>query len=235
MRKQVLAVLVVVAALVGVGGAAAAGFVLSPVTMAVNPAESLSTFTTVTNAEEKPVEFTAEVMLWTQKDGKEVLTPARDALVSPMRFKVAPGKSQVVRIALRSTPKVPSVTYRLVLRQELQPEAAPEGRSSVTPRYVFSLPVFVEKLEARPALSVTAQRLDGRVQLVFRNAGSGYAVLRQMQVTAGERRADLGNQYVLPGSTMVVPLPAELSGVPSLVLTGQDADQKVTRVNVNVP
>lgn len=226
---------IVAAAVLTLGTTHAARFVLSPVTMSVNPAESLSTFTTVTNSEEKPVEFTAEVMLWTQKDGKEVLTPARDALVSPVRFKVAPGKAQVVRIALRSTPKVSSVTYRLVLRQELQPEAATEGRSSVTPRYVFSLPVFVEKPDARPALSVTAQRVDGRVQLVFRNVGSGYAVLRQMQVVAGERRADLGNQYVLPGSTMVVTLPAELAGVSGLVLTGQDADQKVTRVNVNVP
>ncbi|RJF74497.1 molecular chaperone [Deinococcus cavernae] len=215
--------------------ASAAKFVLSPVTMSLNPAEALSTSTTLTNGDTVPVEFTAELLLWTQENGKDVLVPTRDAVVSPMRFKVAPGKSQVIRLALRNAPRNPSATYRLILRQQLNAPVATDQKMTITPRYVFSLPLFVERPEARAQVSLTAQRLPGGAQLVFSNSGTGYAVYRSVVVGATEKSVPLGNVYVLPGSTVTLPLPPELLGASTLNFSGVDAAAQEMKVTLHVP
>lgn len=216
------------------GWGEAARFVLSPVILNLQSSEALTTSTTITNTDTVPAEFTAEVLLWTQKDGKDVLVPTRDAVVSPMTFKVAPGRSQVVRVALRRPPTAASMTFRLMLRQQVQPAAPSSANVSITPRYVFSLPLFAEKAAAQPNVTLSAvQRADG-AYLVFSNTGSGYGVFRKIRLSAGGQVTELGNQYVLSGSIMEVKLPPALTGVKVLEFTAEDAQQKPSRATLNV-
>lgn len=218
----------------GVSFAGAARFVLSPVLLTLDPAQGLTTSTTVTNTDTAPAEFTAEVLAWTQQDGQDVLTPTRDAVVSPARFAVAPGRSQVVRVALRRAPTTASATYRLVLRQTVQPTTTTTGAVTITPRYVFSLPVFAERPAARPNVAVSAVRQDGGAALILRNTGDGYGVFRKLQVSAAGRTVEIGNQYVLSGTAVTLKLPAELSAATAFELVGEDAAQRPVRLTVNV-
>lgn len=225
-----------VALLMGVllaGQVDAARFVMSPVLLNLNPAQGLTTSTTVTNTDTDEAAFTAEVMAWTQRDGKDVLVPTRDAVVSPGSFTVAAGRSQVVRVALRQTPTSASVTYRLILRQKVT--AAPSGAAgaTITPRYVFSLPLFVERPAAKPQVSVTLSPAGAPRALVLRNSGDGYGAFRNIRVTAGGQAFDLGAQYVLSGSEMQVPLPAEAQNAATLEFTATDRDQKPVRLMVD--
>lgn len=222
------------ALLASAGSVQAARFVLSPVLLSLDPAQALTTSTTVTNTDSVPAEFTAEVLAWTQQGGQDVLVPTRDALVSPTRFTVAPGRSQVVRVALRRAPADASATYRLVLRQNVQPAPAAGGAVTITPRYVFSLPVFAERAAARPNIAVSAVRQDGGTALVFRNTGDGYGVFRKLQVRAGGRTVEAGNQYVLSGAVMTLKLPAELGSAATFDLSAEDADQRPVRLTVDV-
>ncbi|WP_232337921.1 fimbrial biogenesis chaperone [Deinococcus arboris] len=226
--------LVLAAALCALGQAQAAKFVLSPVLLNLNPAQSLTTATTITNTDGAPTAFTAEVLAWTQKDGQDVLVPTRDAIVSPMTFTVAPGKSQVVRVALRQAPNTASVTYRLILRQKVQPQPTSSGSVTITPRYVFSLPLFVERQSARAGVTISAAPRAEGTSLVFKNAGDGYGVFRNIKVTAAGRTFELGNQYVLSGATMELKLPAELKDVRALEFAADDANQKPVKVTLNV-
>ncbi|OLV18632.1 fimbrial biogenesis chaperone [Deinococcus marmoris] len=218
-----------------VSPAQAAKFVLSPVLLNLQPAQGLTTSTTITNTDTVPAEFTAEVLLWTQKDGKEVLVPTRDAVVSPMNFKVAPGRSQVVRVALRRPPTAASVTFRLMIRQQVQPAAAGSSSVTITPRYVFSLPLFAEKAGAQPNVALSAVQRDGATYLVFNNTGNGYGVFRNIRLSGGGQSAELGNQYVLSGSTMELKLPPTLTGARVLEFSAEDVGQKPTRATLNVP
>lgn len=229
--KRVLMLAGVLAAL---GQAHAAKFVLSPVLLTVNPAQTLTTSTTITNTDGAATAFTAEVLAWTQKDGQDVLVPTRDAVVSPMNFTVAPGRSQVVRVALRQAPGTASLTYRLILRQKVQPQPVSAAGASVTPRYVFSLPLFAELPTARPNVSLRAVQGAQGPALTFQNAGTGYGVFRNIKVTAAGKTFELGNQYVLSGSTMTLRLPDELRDARTLEFTAEDASQKPVRVTVNV-
>lgn len=228
-----------VALLMGVllaGQVEAARFVMSPVLLNLNPAQGLTTSTTVTNTDTDEAGFTAEVMAWTQQDGKDVLVPTRDAVVSPGSFTVAAGRSQVVRVALRQTPTSASVTYRLILRQKVTAApsvAAGTTGATITPRYVFSLPLFVERPAAKPQVSVTLSPAGASRTLVLRNSGDGYGVFRNIRVTAGGQSFDLGAQYVLSGVTMQVPLPPEAQNAATLEFTATDRDQKPVRLTVD--
>ncbi|GGM21828.1 fimbrial biogenesis chaperone [Deinococcus aerophilus] len=217
-----------------VGSSEAARFVLSPVLLTLDTAQTLTTSTTVTNTDTVPAEFTAEVLSWTQKDGQDVLVPTRDAIVSPMNFKVAPGRSQVVRVALRRPPTTASVTYRLIIKQQVQAQPSSSGALTITPRYVFSLPLFAEKSGARPSVALSAVQRNDAAYLVFKNSGDGYGVFRKIQLAAGGQTVDLGNQYVLSGSTMEVKLPPALNGAKGIEFTAEDANQKPVRVTLNV-
>jgi len=188
-------------------GAQAASVGISPVTMEINPLRQLTAVTTLSNQGTEPVEFTAQLLRWSQKDGKEVNEPTRDALVNPPRFTILPGRSQVVRIGLRVRPSSPEVTYRLLLTQTPRapkPSATSETtQATITPTYVFSLPLFVERPGGQAKLSTRLERgPDGNLNLVWANSGTRYEVYRNLSATVGDKTLNLGGLYVLSGSTM---------------------------------
>ena len=175
----------------------------SPTLLKVSTDRSSTTSTQVTNQDSEPVEFTAEVFRWTQKDGEEVLTPSRDTLVSPQKFVVLPGRSQTVRVAIRLRDESTDTAYRLILTALPKPSKANPASSagpitnSVTTNYAFRIPVFVTNGKTQSNLTFDLSQ-DKTTLLGIVNSGNGVAILSNITVTLDGVRKVLGNTYVLP-------------------------------------
>lgn len=170
MTRSLLATLV---ALVATLSAHAGSFMANPVRLTL-PAGSNSTSLSLDNTGDQPVLVQAEVMAWSQQDGKEVLTPSQDLVVSPPIFKIAPGGRQTVRLGLlRPAMGEREVTYRLFLQEVVQPPAPGEQGVSVALR--LGLPVFVlPKGRAVPHLVWRAKAEDGAIRLTLTNSGNAH-------------------------------------------------------------
>ncbi|AZI44135.1 molecular chaperone [Deinococcus psychrotolerans] len=220
--------------------AAAATLSITPVTLEINPQRQLMAVTTLTNQGTTPIEFNAALMRWTQQDGQDVTVPTRDAAVNPVRFTIAPGRSQVVRIGLRTRPSALQVTYRLLLRQIAQSAPAPtpgtdQVQAAIVPTYVFSLPLFVTQPSAQENVKASLERTAGGLTLVLNNTGTAHATYRNMTTLLNSEALNLGSVYVLPGSTMRVSLPPTLSTAKTLVIHSTDRAQQDHIETLDVP
>lgn len=194
------------------GQVQAINLVLTPTLLTINPTRGLTSSMSVQNRDTVPVEFTAEVMRWTQQGGKDVLELTPEALVNPPRFVLAPGQTQTVRVGLRARGSLPQSTYRVVLTGT--PGAAGAGpavdaaaiHGTIATRYAFSLPLFVTAPGAvahlRPHLEQTAVGLT----LHWTNDGTAAASIKNSSLLYGDKTVAIGGTYVLAGSTVIVPL-----------------------------
>ena len=232
------------------GQVSAATVAISPVVLEINAQQQLMSLTTVSNRGNTPVSFTASLLRWTQKDGQDVLEPTREAVVNPPRFTIAPGRSQVVRIGLRTRPSAPQVTYRPLLRQEPEPAApvvvapttdsastpaAPQVQAAISPTYVFSLPLFVSQPSAQANVKASLERGADSLNLVLSNSGNAFAVYRNLSTTANNEAVNLGSVYVLAGSTMRVGLPPALSAAKTVTVRFTDSAQQDRSETLDVP
>jgi fimbrial chaperone protein len=202
--RQFLAAASVAAVALLVPGAAVGGsFMANPIRLVV-PAGANATSLTLENTGGEPVLVQAEVLAWSQADGKDVLTPSDDLVVSPPIFKVAAGASQIVRVGLAQRSAADrELSYRLFL-QEVPPPAAP-GAQGISVALRLGLPVFVTpRVRSAPALSWRAQPEDGGLRLTVINDGNAHAQLIDCRVTR-EDGALVATQtlaaYVLAGTT----------------------------------
>ena len=119
----------------------AGNFSANPVRLTLS-AKARTTSLTLENKGEQPVQVQAEVMVWSQQDGVDVLAPSRDLLISPPIFTLAPGAAQTVRVGLLRTPDpARELTYRLFLQEV--PPLPPPGQQGVSMVLRLGLPVFV--------------------------------------------------------------------------------------------
>lgn len=161
---------------------------------------------TVRNDEAVPVVVQAEALAWSQESGQDDLAPSRDLLVSPVVFTLAPGGSQLVRVALRrEADGGRELTYRLTLQEV--PQAASPDFTGLQVALRLSVPVFVApRAPAEPRLVWTATRAaTGTVTVTARNDGASHARLQGFALKTADGRATLAEQpalaYVLPGAT----------------------------------
>lgn len=152
----------------------AGSFGVDPVRLTL-PSGARSTSLSLRNHASEPVVVQSEVMAWTQQDGKDVLTPSQDLIVSPPVFKVGPGATQLVRVGLRRAGEPDrELTYRLFLL-EVPPPPAP-GETGVTTRLRLGLPVFVTpRGNAAPVLDWRVRKgPHGEVELSLDNRGNAH-------------------------------------------------------------
>jgi fimbrial chaperone protein len=185
--------------------APAGTFTISPLRVDFGGAARTAALT-VRNDETVPVVVQADALAWSQESGEDDLAPSHDLLVSPAVFTLAPGGSQLVRVALRREADVSrELAYRLTLQEV--PQAAGPGFTGLQVALRLSVPVFVApRAPAEPQLAWSATRTaTGAVTVTVRNQGAAHARLQGFALKTADGRATLGEQpalaYVLPGAT----------------------------------
>jgi fimbrial chaperone protein len=176
----------------------AGSFTVNPVNINL-PADRKAASLTVTNSGAAPVSVKVHTYAWTQAEGSDVRTPTTNVIASPPIFTIPAGKTQLLRIGLRS--QAGPGAYRVVL-EEIPRDKPLDGQIQVNLR--LDLPLYVlAKGGGKADLSWRAWR-DSAGDLFVEGANRGLAHLQVLELSAeqGGKRQLLSQQMgvVLPGS-----------------------------------
>lgn len=200
----------------GVAQAQALNFSLSPTSFTLDTTRTLGGQTRLTNVSPEAAVFTVSVFGWVRSGTEDQLTPTRDVLVSPSRFVLQPGGSQVVRVSVQRRPGPDELTYRVLITQVL-PEAGElpgeDVRAQVRGLVQLSLPVYVVPPTASPRVGYEVVRsADGKdLQLRLSNSGNRSYLIKGLRVVAnggpaGEAPGLPQSLLLFRGNTSVLPL-----------------------------
>ena len=183
-----------------VAGAQTGSIQVAPVLVNMSAEHNISSVR-VRNGRDRPVSFEIDAFVWTQVNGRDVLTPTRELLVAPGVFEIASNSDQVVRLGARASGG-PERAYRIVMR-----ELPSERRSGMALGFTLemSLPVFVSP--ARAHANVNAR--PTATGLILSNTGAGYA---QIALLDGGEYLN-APRYLLAGASAEIPLPAHASAI----------------------
>ena len=210
---------------------------ISPVVVELSPSRRIVTVT-FSNPGDQSLRYQTQAVAWTQVDGVDRREPTDDLIVAPPIADIAPGGSQIFRVALRRPPTGHEQVYRLVFEDvTATTNSTPDSTSddvAIKFRVNHDLPVFVAaagnpqaKLSLgpcpdKPAGTLTCVRLD--------NSGDRYAQIRSLTLERGAWTK------VMPVSTRVLAgawkqweleLPAETSGPLRVTLESRDGDTSI--------
>lgn len=182
----------------------AAGFSVSPIKVDLSGDKKIISLK-VHNSSNEPTAVQAELMDWSQREGKDLhQAVTRDLLVSPPIFTIAPGEAQIIRVGLRRPLDLnQELSYRLFL-QEL-PSPLPTKFQGLRVVMRLSLPVFVApaKIQANADLKWKIRQSNtGDLILNAENQGNGHAQVTELRLKFpnGQELVQKGNFYILPGS-----------------------------------
>ncbi len=181
-------------------GAQTGGIQVAPVLVNMSAERNISSVR-VRNGRDRPVSFEVDAFVWTQTNGRDVLTPTRDLLVAPGVFEVAANAEQVVRLGARASGETERA-YRIVMR-----ELPSDRHNGMALGFTLemSLPVFVSPARARA--NVDAQ--PTATGLILSNTGAGYA---QIALLDGGEYLN-APRYLLAGASAEIPLPAHANAI----------------------
>lgn len=161
----------------------------------------------LTNGSQQAVTYAIDLVSWTQ-NGSDVYAPTRDLVVNPTRFTLQPGQQQTIRVALRGAPPNGERTYRVYVR-ELPPVATPGAPAlKVQTLFRIGLPLFVLPTPGEARVGITVETGEKGAELVVRNEGSRYVLVKDFKYTLGGRTADPDTFNILAGGVLRFPLPA---------------------------
>jgi fimbrial chaperone protein len=164
---------------------------------------------TVRNDGDQPTVVQAQLVAWSQADNDDRLEPTTDILASPPIFTVAPGASQVLRVALRRAPDAARERSYRVLVTEV-PGTPPPESSVAQFALKISLPIFVDASGAKtaPQLEWSGTRTaKGELALSAVNTGAKHIQVQTIEVTRAGTDPDArfaGLWYILPGQRRTV-------------------------------
>lgn len=184
----------------------ATGFQVAPTLAEIAPGTRVASFE-LRNPGAQAVTIQVDALDWTQgAPGGDQLTPARDVVVVPRIATLAPGASQLVRVAVQGD-TTHERAYRLRLREV--PPPPPPGFMGVRTLVEQLVPVFFQT-DTTDAVQWQARlQADGSMQLVAHNSGgrhlplSGIRLLDARGAVLAERK---GPGYVLAGQSAQWPL-----------------------------
>lgn len=121
----------------------AAGVAVSPVVLELDsPRKAVAV--KVTNTGDQPVTFQTDAMTWKQVNGVDQNEPTDDLLVVPPIVEVPAQGSQVFRVMLRNKAPAPvERTYRILLKDITEEQAASADKAVITFKLAHSLPVLI--------------------------------------------------------------------------------------------
>lgn len=196
----------------------AATLQVAPTTITV-PASRTADGLTLRNSGTVAIRAQVRAFTWTQKDGEDVLEPARDITISPPMLSLGPGEEQLVRVVRIGPPPAsgPEPSFRLIV-DELPVDAATPAPTPQGLRFVlrYSIPVFLGRADGSPTAPVLDTRLVKGVagrEVEIGNDGDGHAQVADLvHVDTQGRRTVISpglSGYVLPGQRRRWPLPSE--------------------------
>ncbi len=167
---------------------------------------------TLRNDDTHPITVQIRVFRWSQVGGIDRLEPSDDVVASPPMTVLPPRADYTVRVVrVSKAPVAGEECYRLLI-DEL-PDRSRQIPGAVTFVLRYSLPVFfVSPDAAQPQVSWAVQTRGNTVVVIAKNAGGRH--LRIADLALADPRgtfADLSGLvgYVLPGSSMRLPLPKQ--------------------------
>ena len=164
---------------------------------------------TVRNDGDQPTVVQAQLVAWSQADNDDRLEPTTDILASPPIFTVAPGASQILRIALRLAPDAARERAYRVLVTEVPGKPQPESAGAQFALKI-SLPIFVDASGAKTAPRVEwsgARTAKGELTLTAVNTGAKHIQVQTIEVMGSGTDPDArfaGLWYILPGQRRTV-------------------------------
>ncbi len=186
--------------------AIASDLLVDPVRIELSP-QHPSAAIHIRNNSNQPKTIKVQAVTWSQLDGKNINEPTSELVASPQAFSIAPGRSQILRTALRrAADPEHELAYRIQLR-ELQPQSAP-GLTSQEVGLHLDLPVFVQPQQgiARPQFAWTVSGAAGkRLQLTLHNLGNAHVEVSDFSVyVQGSDKpltGELVSTWILAGQT----------------------------------
>jgi len=200
------------------------GIGIEPTTVQINAAHRIATVT-VANHDPDTHTFQITPYSWSQVGGQDKLEPTTDLLVSPPIFTLISEGQQIVRFALRNAaPVAGEIPFRISLRTAPTDTVALD--SGVQLRLGFSLPVFIASPQGGAPKLTCSYRDVGRKRVRFTIENSGTAHVHVVHVRFSDAQGNPVDspttQYVLPGGSATVSLPA------SRPVVGQTIDATIT-------
>ncbi|MDP9990780.1 fimbrial chaperone protein [Variovorax boronicumulans] len=171
-------------------GAPAASLSVAPLRIVLTPERPVASLTMGNSDETEEIAVQAEVLAWSQEDGRDVYQPTREVLVNPSIFRLPPGGGrQIVRLGLQVPAQADERSYRVFLRQLPRDQALPTDGAGAKLQTLLRIgvPIFVPPLQPRQALQWRLQAGGtgggGRgYRLVLDNQGSEHIQLTQLVV-----------------------------------------------------
>ncbi len=222
---------------------AAGTFQVSPVRVELAAGRAIVALT-VRNDGDTPTVIQTQVVAWSQQNGEDVYTPTNEVLATPPIFTVAPGATQIARVALRREPDaVRELAYRIFLQEV--PGPPQPGFQGLQMALRISIPIFVEaKKPQELKLDWRAQREpDGALRLAVDNVGGRHLQVYDLNISSVDNTTPVySNQsasYVLPGqrrSWLLEPLRGQvLTGDRVRVKAVTDAGRVETEIVLGKP
>ncbi|HZH44208.1 MAG TPA: fimbria/pilus periplasmic chaperone [Lysobacter sp.] len=180
---------------------AAGGFQITPTIAEVPPGTKVASFH-LRNTGAGTTAVQIDLLAWRQSEAGEQLTPSNDAVVVPRLAKLAPGASQLVRVALPQS-RSSEQAYRLRLREV--PSPPPPGFMGVQTLVEQLVPVFFQ-VSGESDVRWQAQAVPGG-ELLLRAANTGGRHLRAVDLALLDADGRVlaqrkGPAYALAGATM---------------------------------
>jgi len=178
--------------------AAAGSFKVNPIQIRL-PADRQAASLKVTNTDSAAVSIRVTALAWNQVEGRDVYSETNNVIVSPPIFTIAPGKTQLLRVGLRT--RGGAAAYRVMV-EEIPRQLPADGKIKVVLR--LNLPLYLmPRAGGQAELSWSAWR-DGAGNLFVeaRNRGPVHGQIVGLSASQAGSPTMVSKEMgvVLPGS-----------------------------------
>jgi fimbrial chaperone protein len=237
MRRVKAIALTALLAFPGMGAGHAQSLRVSPVTVELPPL-SRSTFITVENGTNEPVQVQVRVFRWSLVNGQDRLERTGDVVVSPPMLTARRDEASVVRIIrIAQAPVAGEEAYRVFVEEIPNRRRLQTGTVVLAVRH--SIPVFFTGLDqGRGAVNWSAFSRDGKLILAASNPGQKHVRLSQLRVTDGVARQLIAINglagYALGGQAKIWELPVSPGTLKPGANLKIDAQSETGPINASV-
>lgn len=195
---------------------------VTPVRIVFGKDQKISSFT-IKNLTQKAVILQSQGYDWLQKDGNSTYKKTDKLFIAPPIADIAPGKTQLFRVALRDVTITDKEQAFRIYVQEVIPE---EEKRAGTLQFALriGLPVFVKAaVEKSPKIEWTiAKKNKDELHIVMKNVSKGHIQVTRLGLfKKGQSKALVSQRefvYILPQQSHKFKLKAPVQNTSSLVL-----------------